>query len=157
FSFSNDNPYRIEFFGNEVESIRSFDVETQLSIEKQKKITIIPNVENKFFRDKRESFFDYISPNTVLCIHNAPLVTAQIGKLYDRATESFEKLDATISHVEPGELFIDEKSFRKQVSNFSIIEVGQESAFKSNEPIKFSTSPQPSFNKQFDLLLNNLG
>ena len=59
FSFSNDNPYRIEFFGNEVDSIRSFDVETQLSIEKQKKITIIPNVENKFF-DNREiqCFFD---------------------------------------------------------------------------------------------------
>jgi transcription-repair coupling factor (superfamily II helicase) len=56
FSFSNDNPYRIEFFGNEVDSIRSFDVETQLSIEKQKKITIIPNVENKFFQENRESF-----------------------------------------------------------------------------------------------------
>jgi transcription-repair coupling factor (superfamily II helicase) len=50
FSFSNDNPYRIEFFGDEVESIRSFDVATQLSLEKQKKITIIPNVENKVFR-----------------------------------------------------------------------------------------------------------
>ena len=44
FSFSNDNPYRIEFFGNEVESIRTFDVATQLSIETKKKITIIPNV-----------------------------------------------------------------------------------------------------------------
>ncbi len=53
FSFSNDYPYRIEFFGNEVESIRSFDVETQLSVEKQKKINIIPNVENKFFAEKR--------------------------------------------------------------------------------------------------------
>jgi transcription-repair coupling factor (superfamily II helicase) len=48
FSFSNDNPYRIEFFGNEVDSIRSFDVETQLSVERLKKIAIIPNVENKF-------------------------------------------------------------------------------------------------------------
>jgi transcription-repair coupling factor (superfamily II helicase) len=53
---SNDNPYRIEFFGDEVESIRSFDVATQLSIEKQKKITIIPNVENKIFQENRESF-----------------------------------------------------------------------------------------------------
>jgi len=48
FSFSNDNPYRIEFFGDEIDSIRTFDVETQLSLERQKKITIIPNVENKF-------------------------------------------------------------------------------------------------------------
>jgi hypothetical protein len=56
FSFSNDNPYRIEFFGNEVDSIRTFDVETQLSLEKQKKIAIIPNVENKFLQENRESF-----------------------------------------------------------------------------------------------------
>ena len=56
FSFSNDNPYRIEFFGNEVESIRSFAVDTQLSLEKQKKITIIPNVENKIFQENRCRF-----------------------------------------------------------------------------------------------------
>lgn len=56
FSFSNDHPYRIEFFGNEVDSIRSFDVETQLSIEKQKKITIIPNLENSFFKKTERVF-----------------------------------------------------------------------------------------------------
>jgi transcription-repair coupling factor (superfamily II helicase) len=56
-------------FGDEVESIRSFDVATQLSLEKQKKITIIPNV-NKVFRKKRK-FFDYISEKTVLFIQNS--------------------------------------------------------------------------------------
>jgi transcription-repair coupling factor (superfamily II helicase) len=76
FSFSNDNPYRIEFFGNEVESIRSFDVATQLSLEKQKKITIIPNVENKVFQENRESFLDYISEKTVIFIQN----TDDLGK-----------------------------------------------------------------------------
>ncbi|MEG1377628.1 MAG: transcription-repair coupling factor, partial [Myroides sp.] len=60
FSFSNENPYRIEFFGNEIDSIRAFDVETQLSIETNKKITIIPNVENKFLQENRESFLNYI-------------------------------------------------------------------------------------------------
>src|SRR5690606_31872213 len=78
FSFSNDNPYRLEFFGNEVDSIRTFDVETQLSVEKQKKITIIPNVENKFFRDKRESFLDYISKETVLFFQDAELLVNQL-------------------------------------------------------------------------------
>jgi len=66
FSFSNDNPYRIEFFGNEIDSIRTFDVETQLSIESNKKITIIPNVENKFLQENRESFLNYISADTIL-------------------------------------------------------------------------------------------
>jgi transcription-repair coupling factor (superfamily II helicase) len=53
FSFSNDNPYRIEFFGDEIDSIRTFDVETQLSVDRQKKITIIPNLENKFSQEMR--------------------------------------------------------------------------------------------------------
>jgi transcription-repair coupling factor (superfamily II helicase) len=69
FSFSNDNPYRIEFFGDEVESI-SFDVATQLSIENKKKITIIPNVENKIFSRKSRKFLDYISEKTVIFIQN---------------------------------------------------------------------------------------
>ena len=75
FSFSNDNPYRIEFFGNEVDSIRTFDVETQLSLEQQKKITIIPNVENQFFQENRESFLDYISEKTVVFIQNTEAVS----------------------------------------------------------------------------------
>ena len=74
FSFSNDNPYRIEFFGNEIDSIRSFDVETQLSIEKLKKISIIPNVENKLLQENRESFLDYINEKTVLIFQNTELL-----------------------------------------------------------------------------------
>ena len=66
FSFSNDEPYRIEFFGNEVDSIRSFDVETQLSKEKLKKISIIPNVENKMLQENRESFLNYINEKTAV-------------------------------------------------------------------------------------------
>jgi transcription-repair coupling factor (superfamily II helicase) len=156
FSFSNDNPYRIEFFGNEVESIRSFDVETQLSIEKQKKITIIPNVENKFFRDKRESFLDYISEKTVLFLQNPELIFTQLDKLFEKASESFEKLEGTIKHVSPEELFLDRKAFVKKSLDFSIIELGSLSFYKSNDVFEFNINPQPSFNKQFDLLLNNL-
>ena len=65
FSFSHDEPYRIEFFGDEVDSIRTFDVETQLSTEKVKKISVIPNVANKVVHENRESFLKYISPKTV--------------------------------------------------------------------------------------------
>lgn len=157
FSFSNDNPYRIEFFGNEVDSIRSFDVETQLSIEKQKKITIIPNVENKFFRDKRESFLDYISEKTVLFIQNPELLFTQLDKLFEKASESFDKLDATVKHVSPDELFLDRKSFLKKALDFTIVEMSSKPTFKTDTTFEFAIQPQPSFNKQFDLLLNNLG
>ena len=64
FSFSHDQPYRIEFFGDEVESIRTFDIESQLSIDKVKKLSLIPNVENKAMLEKRESFFEiYLRQN----------------------------------------------------------------------------------------------
>jgi len=66
FSFSNDEPYRIEFFGDEIDSIRTFDVETQLSLEQLKKISIIPNVENKMMDEKRQGFLKFIATKTVI-------------------------------------------------------------------------------------------
>jgi transcription-repair coupling factor (superfamily II helicase) len=156
FSFSNDNPYRIEFFGNEVESIRSFDVETQLSIEKQQKITIIPNVENKFFQDKRESFLEYISADTILFLKDSTLLVNQIEKLYERAQHTFENLDSTINRASPEALFLDAATFTRQTELFSVIETGSEPLFEHALNKTFAITPQPSFNKQFDLLLNNL-
>ncbi|WP_394343607.1 transcription-repair coupling factor [Flavobacterium piscinae] len=156
FSFSNDNPYRIEFFGNEVDSIRTFDVETQLSLEKQKKISIIPNVENKFLQENRESFLNYINPKTVLFIQETEMVLSQFDKLFDKATEAFGKLSGDIKHASPEELFINQSSFVKKALDFSIVEIGLNSIFKSEKTIEFHTKPQPSFNKQFDLLLNDL-
>ena len=156
FSFSNDNPYRIEFFGNEVDSIRSFDVETQLSIEKLKKVSIIPNVENKFFEENRESFLDYINEKTVLFIQNTDLLGQQLDKLFAKATEAFSKLDATVKHVAPEELFVDQKQFLKKALNFSVVELSNAPTFSIDKTIEFHIQPQPSFNKQFDLLLNNM-
>ena len=108
FSFSNDNPYRIEFFGNEVDSIRSFDVETQLSIERQKKIAIIPNVENKFFQENRESFLEYIDSKTIVAIQNTELLLSKLDKLFNKAGEIYSTLNATIKHVAPEKLFLIE-------------------------------------------------
>lgn len=156
FSFSNDNPYRIEFFGNEVDSIRSFDVETQLSVEKLKKISIIPNVENKLLQENRESFLDYINEKTVLVIQNTELLGQQLDKLFDKANEAFEKLSKDIQHAKPEELFLNQKQFLKRALDFSVIELHNQAVFKIDKKVEFHFQPQPSFNKQFDLLLNNL-
>jgi len=156
FSFSNDNPYRIEFFGNEVESIRSFDVETQLSIEKQKKITIIPNVENKFFQENRESFLDYIDPKCVLFISNTEGLFTKLDRLFEKAGVAFEKLSKEIKHSEPEQLFLNQASFIKKALDFTIVETGSTAIFRTKKTFEFHIQPQPSFNKQFDLLLNNL-
>ncbi|NUY80252.1 transcription-repair coupling factor [Flavobacterium sp. MAH-1] len=157
FSFSNDNPYRIEFFGNEVDSIRSFDVETQLSIEKKKKITIIPNVENKFFEESRESFLDYISEKTVLLVQEPEIALSKLDKIFQTAEDTFQKLDSTIKHVEPEQLFVNAKAFTKRAELFSVLEFTANPMFEPHHTFEFHTKPQPAFNKQFDLLLNNLG
>lgn len=156
FSFSNDNPYRIEFFGNEVESIRTFDVATQLSVEKKKKITVIPNVENKLVNEKRESFLEYISPNTVLLLENTEALFYRLDNLFERATDAFSKLSTDIKHATPEELFVNQEAFIKKALDFTIAEIGSKAVFKAKETFEFRTRPQPSFNKQFDMLLNDL-
>ncbi|MGV3697597.1 transcription-repair coupling factor [Flavobacterium sp.] len=157
FSFSNDNPYRIEFFGNEVDSIRTFDVATQLSVEKHNKITIIPNLENKFIKENRESFLDYISDKTVLCIENTEFLTSQLDKLFTKAVETFDKLSKDVKHAEPQHLFLNQEGFLRKALDFPIIELSNIPFFKTTRTFEFHIQPQPSFNKQFDLLLNNLG
>lgn len=156
FSFSNENPFRIEFFGNEVDSIRTFDVETQLSIEKQKKITIIPNVENKFFQENRESFLNYINEKTVLFIQNTELLFSKLDQLYGKAKEIFGAMQSTVNHIAPEELFLNQEAFIKKALDFTIAEISPRAIFKTRKTFEFHILPQPSFNKQFDLLLNNL-
>jgi transcription-repair coupling factor (superfamily II helicase) len=160
FSFSHDEPYRIEFFGDEVDSIRTFDVETQLSTDKVKKITIIPNVENKFLQESRESFLKYISPKTVVFAKNPALVYDRIDSFFAKAEESFAKLSEEIKHAKPNELFVDSTLLKEQLEDFSLVEIG----FATGETLKqvqgdeivFNTKPQPAFNKKFDLLIENL-
>ena len=156
FSFSNDNPYRIEFFGDEVESIRTFDVATQLSLAQQKKITIIPNVENKVFQENRESFLDYISEQTVIFIQDTEDLLSQLDRQFARAEEAFEKLSKDIKHATPEQLFLDQKAFVKRALDFSVVEFASKAIFRTTKKFEFHIQPQPSFNKQFDLLLNNL-
>ena len=160
FSFSNDEPYRIEFFGDEVDSIRTFDVATQLSTEKVKKITIIPNVANKFLEEKRESFLKYISTKTVVFAKNTALLFDRLDVNFKKAEEAFSKLSEDIKHAKPEELFLNSRQFKTQLQAFGVIRFGATvMPDETQAPIKeiaFRTKPQPSFNKKFDLLIDNL-
>jgi len=181
FSFSHDEPYRIEFFGDEVDSIRTFDVETQLSTEKVKKITIIPNVENKFLQETRESFLKYISPKTTVFSKNLDLVYDRIDANFEKANKSFSKLSWEIKHAQPEELFANSALLKKQLNDFPLVEIENVSVTSSavemktedsqrfpdgvnaersrsarNDGIQFDVKPQPAFNKKFDLLIANL-
>ncbi|MFC0521013.1 transcription-repair coupling factor [Mesonia maritima] len=156
FSFSNDEPYRIEFFGDEVDSIRSFDVETQLSTDKVKKISVMPNVENKHLDEIRESFLKYIASKTVVFIKNLDLFSAQLDKLFKKAEEAFAQLSSEVKQSEPKELFCDSSLIRKQLLDFSTVELGNQAFLNPSKSIAYQAKPQPSFNKQFDLLIQNL-
>jgi len=158
FSFSHDEPYRIEFFGDEVDSIRTFDVETQLSTDKVKKITIIPNVENKFTEEVRESFLKYISANTVVFAKNPALIYDRIDSFFEKAEESFAKLSEEIKHAKPKELFLDSALLKNQLQDYLCFEIGtsSEALNQAGDEIVFQTKPQPAFNKKFDLLIENL-
>ena len=156
FSFSNDEPYRIEFFGDEVDSIRTFDVETQLSIDKLKKISIMPNVENKMLEEKRESFLKYISSNTIVFAKDLDLAKDRLNKLFEKAEDAFQNLTGELKHAKPEELFCDGKFIVNQLLEFNLVNTSLTPTSDQQQNIAFSTTPQPSFNKQFDLLIENL-
>ena len=155
FSFSNDVPFRIEFFGDEIDSIRTFDVETQLSKEKLRKASIMSNVENKTLQEKRESFLQYIASNTVIFLKNKDLLIGKLDKLFDRAESAFSELSKELNHARPIDLFCNGNFIQNQLSDFRVASF--ETYTSGDRPIiDFITKAQPSFNKQFDLLIENL-
>ncbi|HET8736421.1 MAG TPA: transcription-repair coupling factor, partial [Pricia sp.] len=183
FSFSNDAPYRIEFFGDEVESIRTFDVETQLSTDKVKKISVIPNVADKVMQEKRESFLRYISPDTIVFAKNPDYLYDRLDDFYGKAIAVFGKLSKEVKHAGPEELFMDSGNFSQQLQDFAVITAGAGTSASNSlvagaaeasdripdaisgtstalgkgiVGIPFNTKPQPTFNKKFDLLIENL-
>ena len=159
FSFSNDEPYRIEFFGDEVESIRTFDIETQLSTEKLKKLIIVPNFEVKSIQEKRESFLEYLSDKTRVFIKSPTLTKHQLNTLFKKAETSFEQLSEEIKHSEPAELFCNESLISEELPSFTHVVFGNldKSVIEySDESVTFDVKPQPAFNKQFDLLIEDL-
>jgi len=155
FSFSNDEPFRIEFFGDEIDSIRTFDVETQLSKEKLRKASIMSNVENKTLQEKRESFLQYIATNTVIFLKNSDLLIGKLDKLFGRAESVFSELSKELNHAKPIDLFCNGSFIQNQLSDFTVASFETYTSGE-NPIIDFITKAQPSFNKQFDLLIENL-
>lgn len=164
FSFSNEVPYRVSFFGDTVESIRTFDVETQLSISKINKLSIIPNIENKTLQEKRDSFLNYISDKSVIFIKEPQFLTDKLDDLFTKAQETFKNLDGLLTQLQPDELFCNGRAINTQLRGFTLVRIGNTDskplalspADYDLKAITWHTLPQPVFNKQFNLLLNDL-
>ncbi|MDX9695612.1 MAG: transcription-repair coupling factor [Bacteroidales bacterium] len=147
FSFASDVPYRIDFFGNEVESIRSFDIESQLSKNQFTKISIIPKIVNPNAESKElkqtESLFSYLPENTIVWTEDTLFILDQISELHTKLLQTYP--EGTIS----------DQVFKNAILQFPFIEFGNP-MFGSEHVIQFNISHQPSFNKNFELLGQNL-
>jgi len=156
FSFTNDNPYRIEFAGDEVESLRTFDPVTQRSIDKLDHITIVPNVQDRALVETRETFLDFIPRYSILWLQDAGFAAERIGSEFEKAETAFAALTGIVEHLKPGELFTDRETFLRQLLGFNLIEFGRHSIFDHSFKADFQITPQPSFNKKFELFLAEL-
>ena len=156
FSFAHDEPYRIEFFDDEVESIRTFDIESQLTTKRVNKMALVPNLENKAMLESRISFFAYISSKTVIWLKSASTAFEKLNRLFEKAEEAYGKLHKDIKHAKPAELFLSGDNFFDELQNFSLLQFGSERGLRAQKEYDFGGVPQRSFNKNFELLAQTL-
>ena len=157
FSFSNDNPYRLEFFGDEIESIRTFDPVTQLSIKEYKRLAIVPNVQTTLLKESRETFLSFLTKTSLVWIKNVELTSERISKDFERAEVAYTEIEnSPLQHLKPADLFASKAEFLEEILIRNTIEFGSQHSLEADLEVEFDQKPQPSFNKNFDLLHDDL-
>jgi transcription-repair coupling factor (superfamily II helicase) len=170
YSFGNEKPYRVELFGNEVDSIRIFDPESQLSERKLLQVTIIPNVERlpeTSGDTEKTSLLAFVPENTVIWLKDWDVIEEKI-KTQEEDLEGFLSLinDGHFSKQEEEEDihvlkqvswqdFIKADAIAQLLKQSILVEFGYKPYFATSE-IELNTKPQPAFNRQFDLLIKDL-
>lgn len=160
FSFAHELPYRIELFGDEVDSIRSFDPGSQLSVDSLEKISLMPNVQTRLVQEERQSILEFISPSTKIWVKDAELTSDVVERCFDKASQAFDKIlresGNTKVVLEPHHLFDPVDDFKDRFEKFLVIEFGQRFHYAATKTFEFQSSVQPPFNKNFELLAANL-
>lgn len=156
FSFANDYPFRMEFFGEELESIRTFNPVDQLSISTHEFFNIVPNVQKQFIQHGLETFLTFLGKNVTVWMSSMGEITNKLDKEYDKAVAIYEKLNHTVKQSLPGDLYTHKSEWTKEVENYSVIEWGPEFYFASTFEQQFQVQQQPAFNKNFELLREDL-
>ncbi|MCB0820887.1 MAG: DEAD/DEAH box helicase, partial [Bacteroidetes bacterium] len=152
FSFSDEWPFRLEFFGDEVDSVRSFDPENQLSLKPLDFVQIVPDVQGKILRESRESFLDFIPKETIIWCRQSLLVTEKIEKEFIRASELWESLEESSAQLPPAELYSSGNEVISKMQDFSCIETGTGTIIHRSEGLSIQAEPQTSFNKNFEFI-----
>jgi len=157
FSYSDETPYRISLFGNEVESIKTFDIETQLSKDKIKEFELVSNM-NFSVSGNKVSLFELLPQNSIIVSKNAVLGIQKIREFYEKSLVKYESFSKDIQHQKPEELFVSGEEFLDQLKKFKTIDFSPVplSEVKVNRTVHLSQIPQPSFHKNFELLIEDL-
>ena len=152
FSYSADLPFRIDFFGEEVETLRSFNTDDQLSTETHKQISIIPNIQDISIEEINDSFTDFLPPSSMIWIEDAGYIKDKINNIFFQTREREEtgNISGKKDIVMTGNHFIE------HCNKFRIVEFGRKGIWEPEAKFEFRTEAQPVFNKNFELLTGKL-
>ena len=151
FSYAHEKPFRVELFEDEVDSIRMFDPESQLSIQKLSEVTIIPNLEHKEDQQNTIPFLSYLPNNTILTYDDPDYTAEVIDKFYHEAEERFQD-DPNNFELKPSEFLDKGQDFLNLLERFPRIDVGTRERSDASYQQNFDMQAQPAFNKNFELL-----
>lgn len=156
FSYSHDKPFRLEFFGDEVETIRAFDPISQLSIKNHVFFHIVPNIQLSLNKEENGSFLSFLGVNTTIWMSSYKEIVGQLDQEFKKAEEIYSQLDTETKHSAPADLFFHPSEWEKESLLFSHVEFGPDYTHHDAMIVRFQDKPQPSINKNFDLLLEDL-
>jgi transcription-repair coupling factor (superfamily II helicase) len=156
YSYANEVPYRIEFFGDEVESIRTFDPASQLSLKEFKFFNILPNVQNELLSEGLTEIFSFLGKDTCIWLNDYERLRSVVDAEFEKASKIFSEKKFVLTPTPPNQLYVDALQLEKALDASSTIEWGLHSKWKNSEIIAFNFLPQTSFNKNFEMLRTDL-
>tara|TARA_B100000683_G_scaffold61868_1_gene60254 strand:- start:9255 stop:12593 length:3339 start_codon:yes stop_codon:yes gene_type:complete len=158
FSFADEYPFRIEFFDDEIESIRTFNINTQLSVEQREKISIIPNTEAKKVLEKQVSFLEYLPKSATIWIEDTQHTLGILQQNFEKAEKEFKKLSTDFGkyQIRPHDIFTNANEFTNLLEEFKTISFSSSNIFEADFKIQSNTIPLTPINKKFDILFNEL-
>lgn len=158
FSYSNEEPYRITFFGNEIESIKTFNIETQLTNAKVNEFQLVSNM-NFAMTGSKVPLFDLLPKDSFVISKHAFLALKKVIAFYEKAQEKFETLSKDIRHQTPDELFVSEEEFSESLAKLKHIDFTLDTLknkVSNSVEVLLNQTQQPTFNKNFELLVEDL-
>jgi transcription-repair coupling factor (superfamily II helicase) len=152
FSYSADLPYRVDFFGEEVETIRSFNTDDQLSVSIHKQISVIPNIQDISIEEISDSFTDFLPPSSLIWMEDSAYIKEKINGIYFQTTQREDSGVIT----DKKEIVMTGNHFFDHCNKFRMMEFGKHSVSEASKVFEFRSESQPVFNKNFELLSDKL-